>query len=129
VGETEGGGGHRVDRVGGGKGSEVVVLEELGLCLPLAVDDRVAIADMGKGQTGHLESPAIGGGGDDTTSSVPGQNLSNSVGLSLPLAVHNRGSVANSRRDKSSSNVREASNLESTMIGGGGYHASMGGSR
>ena len=25
MGETEGGGGHRVDRVGGGKGSEVVV--------------------------------------------------------------------------------------------------------
>merc|ERR1719295_287649 len=123
VGETERGGGHSVDWVGCGKSTKVVVLEELGLCFPLAVNNRV----VGKGQTSHLQSSSIGGGGDNATSGVSSENLSNSVGLSLcfPLAVDNRGGVTKSWNNSS---VREAGNLESTVVGGGGDDTTIGGS-
>merc|ERR1719234_2299079 len=124
VGETGRGGSNSVDWVGCGKSTKVVKLEVLGLCFPLAVNNRVVMS-IGKRQTRHPESSTVGGRGDNTTSSVPSKNLANSVGLSLclPLAVDNRGGVAKSRNNGS---VREAGNLESTMIGGGGDHTTIG---
>merc|ERR1712183_196903 len=122
VSESGGGGGHRVDRVGCGESSKVVVLEELGLSLSLAVDNWVVV---GERQSRHPQSSSIGGGGDNATSSVPSQNLSNSVGFRLcfPLAVNKRGGVAKSRDN---SGVWEAGNLEPTMVSGGGDHTTIG---
>merc|ERR1712183_640318 len=123
VSEPGGGGGHRVDWGGRGESSKVVVLEELGLGLSLAVDNWVVV---GERQTRNLQSSSIGGGGDDATSSVSGENLSNGVGLRLgfPLAVNNRGGITKSRDN---SGVWEAGNLEPTMVGGGGDHTTIGG--
>merc|ERR1719295_1496918 len=81
VGETERGGGHSVHWVGCGKSTKVVVLEELGLCFPLAVNNRV----VGKGQTSHLQSSSIGGGGDNATSGVSSENLANCVWLGITM--------------------------------------------
>merc|ERR1719489_107339 len=124
VGETGRGGGDSVDWVGRGKSTKVVELEELGLRLPLAVNNRVVMG-IGKRKTRHPQSSSKGGGGDNTTSSVSSKNLANGVGLSLclPLAVDNRGGVTKSRNNSS---VREAGNLEATMIGGGGDHTTVG---
>merc|ERR1719370_2353668 len=120
VSKTGRGGGHSVDWVGRGKSTKVVELEELGLCLPLAINNWVVV---GKRQTRHRQSSSIGGGCDDATSSVSSKNLSNGVGLSFPLAVNNRGGVTKRRNDSS---VREAGNLESTMVSSGGDHTTIG---
>jgi len=92
VSKTGKGGGHSVDWVGCGKSTKVVKLEELGLRLPLAINNGVVVS---KRQTRHPQSSSIGGRGDNTTSSVSSENLANGVGLSLclPLAVNNRGGI------------------------------------
>merc|ERR1712192_351090 len=111
--ETGRGGGHSVAWVGRGKSTKVVELEELGLRLSLAVNNRVVVG-IGKRQTRHPQSSGISGRGDNTTSSVSSKNLSNGVGLSLclPLAVDNRGGVTKGRNNGS---VREASNLSNSV--------------